>query len=293
MDLVQGADGIWGVVLKRPDGAVETGFTEDADLAGAVWIGGDQESLVTPTLTWIDADAGSLKLEISAAQSASLSPGRYYVKISVTASGKTSTLVSGQNTLEWLDIAAAPGEAEPLRSYISLDDLTLIDPPVEILELAGRDLTKFTRQGWAASRWLDGVVIDRARNTLALQLERHDAVTWVEGSTISAGVDAGPGWGPSIYADADVDAQLTTIQTALDDDGLIIDDSPSGVQARMIAASYALYLILRYQVGQTNQTPYQVLANGFHRAANRSLVSWDARVDLGEDAEPRYLVLRS
>src|SRR5262245_27685310 len=77
----------WEVTLRDSQGRAMTGlYTADDTLCAAVWSGEDQATLFTPTLAWIDPDAGTLAISITAAQmeSAGITDATYHLSVCVT-----------------------------------------------------------------------------------------------------------------------------------------------------------------------------------------------------------------
>src|SRR4051812_39756923 len=107
----------WQVTATGDDGSAITSFQAGDTLDASVYLGPGQAALFSPTVTWIDVAAGTIRLEIAEAQTAALSRGVYRLEIGVTVSGKRVPVVDG--LLELTSTKAA--SSAPLRTpYCSI-----------------------------------------------------------------------------------------------------------------------------------------------------------------------------
>lgn len=268
MQLTTGAYGAWKLTLKRPDGTVETGFGSGATLAGAIWPGEDRASLVTPTLSWIDASAGAIKLEVSSAQSAALGPGRYQVQVSITAGGKTTTISSAAGLLEWLDVTASPGSAGALKVYAGLVDLYAYVPALRHFadQLAGT-MSNFERERARARSWLDDAILgrDRPRDLIRGRSSKF--------------------FGLPLYLAPGYDIPNPWLRDQLAADALIVRDITREIVSRK-AAAYAC----EGQLGSGDVSPIQRLGQREDLKAETLLAGYVAEIDTNGDGAADYWV---
>lgn len=116
--IVQGAYAAWKLTIRGEDEAVVTTWTDSAVLAATCWPGDDQAELFAPSVEWISAAAGTIKLSVSEAQSAALAVGSYPINVTITGSDGPITRPAGM-----LRVEPAPGDATARTVYNTLDDM--------------------------------------------------------------------------------------------------------------------------------------------------------------------------
>jgi hypothetical protein len=222
--------------------------------------------------TWLDPAAALVRVVLAADDLAALTPGPYRLDLALTTGG------SRRRAMRWeLNVRPSPGVGTAPPTYCTFADLTTAAPWV--IDLVSEEATQQANFGEAraeARRWVDRTVLARARWTLEKQAARHGPVLAVTPAGITTGVDAGPAWGESVYPDADLDAAVASVRTALGQDGLA---DPDGNIARA-ASFYAVSVLCEAQVGPKDTSEYGSLAATYRRRALRLLGSTRLRVVL-------------
>lgn len=118
LSLVQGSYGAWLLTLRNESDAVITTWTGSATLSATCWRGDDQASLFSPTVAWETPASGTIRLSVSAAQSATLTVGRYLVNLSVTGTDGAIIQPVGE-----LAVLPAPGSGTARTTYATYDDM--------------------------------------------------------------------------------------------------------------------------------------------------------------------------
>lgn len=250
--VLQGADFARTITILDRDGDAVTTFTGAATLAATLWPGDDQASLLTLTSTWVSAPAGTVRISATAAQTATLTPGTYPVRLAITASGVVSSAV-----VFMLEALAAPGTALVPPSYCSFKDMLAIVPWINELTTV-EDQSGFAEQRGAAREWLDAVIL----------------------SKVPAGRAAGP---RGLIAGGGASSR-GWVADLLDDDALVLT-GPDGKRLKRACALYSCAEVLKYQVGSRDETSYQVLAYDLRHEAEslaRQGVAW---IDTNDDDE--------
>lgn len=132
--------------IANNDGTPAIGvFTSGAVLSASVWEGGNQTTILTPTVAWNTTGGqtgygqGQFSLSISGTQSAPLDPaGEYHVLVSSTTAGVTSPAWEGM-----LKVLATPGSVSPsppdLITYDyclgQLRRISLTDDQIDVIPL--------------------------------------------------------------------------------------------------------------------------------------------------------------
>lgn len=181
-----------------------------------------------------------------------------------------------------IELRPAPTAATaPPRVYCTREDLIDLVGTIEgSLDLT-KDQTGFAEKRALARRWTVRILMSRAEDRLLEQVRAHGAA-YAASYVPASGVDYGPEWGPSIYSDTAVQAQLNAIRAALDDDRLVVDDD-----LRTMNAYYAISLILTPALGGdagpygTNQQ--QKLGLLYRNTANSMMAGWSGRIDVDGD----------
>lgn len=132
LKLEQGTSRDFPIQLYNRDGSVAAGVFEDSDtLACAVWPGDGQAVILSPTITWIDADAGEVQISFNNADTATVPPSRYRIRATATRTGRSGKLLPTGSTLEITDV---PGST-------SCTDLVTQDYLAAALAAGGLQLT--------------------------------------------------------------------------------------------------------------------------------------------------------
>ncbi|MGE4196022.1 MAG: hypothetical protein AB7G11_02715 [Phycisphaerales bacterium] len=283
MTVVQGADAIEAVELLDREGApiAYTG-TETLSLRLSKGDGLAVVTLTTSAATWLAAPRGRVRIWLTKVDTATFTPGSYYVYLAVVA----GTLRS-EGVVATLEVVAAPAAVTAGKVYCTLDDVKRFAPWIE--RTIPNDISAQSDLGEYRARartWLDEQILARARARVETQAELHAPVLAVDPIEITTGYDAGPSWGPSVYPDTTVQDQLDDIQTHLDADKLVVD-----AKVKEITAKYTIHLLCDVQIGDgPSETPYQVLAKRFRSDALYGLVGWIARLDTDSDGDADFMI---
>ena len=155
LEVVAGADAAWKVTLRdRANRPIAT-YTSAATLSAHCWRGEDQAPLFAPAVSWIDPDAGQVRLAVSAAQTAGLAPGLYDLMLTVVAGG----LIAKRPIAGGLRVLSAPGSAPARLAYATAADLRKhAGPYVETLLRLDVDGTGFAEELADAREELDRLI---------------------------------------------------------------------------------------------------------------------------------------
>lgn len=234
--VTQGAALSIDVLLRDSTGAVITTYDGSQPLAGTVWPGGTRAASFAPAVVWVTPGSGSIEVRVSAAQSASVDPGRYQLLVRLTDSG---TVVDAYGCT--LDVLAAAGTSTAPKVYCDFPWLL-----------------KFGRG------WIRQLQTDDDEAGFAEQLGR--ARSWIEDLAHAhyrvasmAMVVGGQAMGPRRSGSRSV-----YLQEQLDADTLMLTD-----QIREAAAKKALAYICEGQVGTSEASnAYARLARMYHGQAD-------------------------
>jgi hypothetical protein len=128
-------------ILDSNDNAI-TSYTGSATLSIECWRGDDQASLFSPTAAWISAAAGTISCVISAAQSTTLTVGRYNLMLTVTGTDGPAKYQFG-----FLDVTPAPGSGTVRATYQTWDQTKRYAGSwAEKLQRADSDQTGFAEE---------------------------------------------------------------------------------------------------------------------------------------------------
>jgi hypothetical protein len=214
----------WTLRLRNADGqALTDTYAGTEPLTLQIWAGDDQEvqTLAASEATWQTAALGLVTVLVHEADTTTLTPSVYRLRVLLTDTGQT--FVVAEATLE---ITASPGTADAPPVYCTVDDVRRAAPWIDEMVGGGPEHQSDLAEARALARqWIDRTAISRARRILESQYEAHAPLSSAAATDPTTGVDAGPAWGPSIYPQVDVAAQLTLIQGYLADEGLELDST--------------------------------------------------------------------
>jgi hypothetical protein len=154
-----GFDDAWQVIATGDDGQAVTGYQPEDTLDASVYLGPGQAALFSPLVAWINAPSGSIRLEISAAQTLGLSRGLYRLEIGVTVDGKRVAVVDG--LIELTSTKAV--SSAPLRTpYCDVDDLVELSEGI-LTKQTGKGLGGFLKARIWASDKIDEIIVGHYR----------------------------------------------------------------------------------------------------------------------------------
>lgn len=138
------------IQLADSRGLPVVGFDGSEVLTTTVWPGGDRSASFVATTTWLSPSAAQILILITAAQSATLAPGRYQLETTATAAGDDPEDVYGCT----LDVQSGPGTATAPRTYTTLQDLRDHQRGWLDTILTDDDQAGFIRQQAMARDWI-------------------------------------------------------------------------------------------------------------------------------------------
>lgn len=267
-EAVIGSDAAWQLTITDDDENPITTYDPSAVLAASCWPGDDQANLFSPTLTWIDATQGTIKLSVSAAQTASLLPAVYNLQISITANGLTAK----KNLTGGLTLLPTPGSASALKVYCTYQDMQRVFRGLDEFQDGDLDQTGFAEQRAMARQWFDDLLYRHYRGATG-GLTPHQRVLQNWGGT----------WRSA--------RRSPFLQQHLDADHLLLAN-PSGQPNRIprCCATYAVALVLRDQTGSHGDTSYQVMAARYANIANGLALGIAAEIDTNADGIAEIVV---
>ena len=230
-----------------------TGFVADDVITALVYPGGDQTVTFAPDVAWVDATLGTYVLSLRAADTATVTPGRYIVRIIVTRAADSRVIPVYQ---AWLEILESPGDADPPTVYCSLSDLLLYAPWLE-QEQTVHALAGFISHRHLARTWLESII------------QAH----WLQSGATMFG-DLLIFYLPNTYG-----AESKWLQQQLDADLLMIKPATLELVSRK-----SIQLIAESCISpSTKDQPYRAYAREQKWECDRLVKSYIAELDLNDD----------
>jgi hypothetical protein len=248
--VLQGADLVRVITLLDRAGDPVTSYTGAAVLVATLWPGDDQAAATTLDATWVDPTEGTVRLALTAAQSAALDPGAYPVRLEITESGLTASAV-----VIVIEVLAAPGSAVAPPVYGTYQDMRSVVPWIHELR-TDEDQAGFAEQRGVAREWLDSVLLAK-----------------VPGGSASGPRDLVVGGGVS---------SRSWVADLLDADALLLT-GPDGKRLKRACALFACGEVLRHQIGSRGETSYQTLAHDLRCEAESLVRQGRAEIDTNDD----------
>jgi len=132
-----------GLATVLLNAGVVVPYTSGAVLDASVWRGGEEASLFSPAVAWIDATMGTLTLGIAVGQSSGLEQGKYRLQVGVTGVGGVRSLAYDG----WLEVGDSPGNVAAPLAWCDYEDMLLYSDAIKSLGGSrGVDLTAFLAQ---------------------------------------------------------------------------------------------------------------------------------------------------
>lgn len=157
--------------LRDADGVLYDRATL-ADIPTAViWPGDQQGVLATPAARWVDNNpaAGVVGVTVTAADIEALPPAVYQLMVSL----KRGTVVKPAAHI-YYRVVPGPGGGTPLKFYGDYQDLLISMPTLDDIQ-AGTSQAGLAEERAEASRWLEGVILAKARDAG----EREQMAKWL------------------------------------------------------------------------------------------------------------------
>jgi hypothetical protein len=266
-------------------GRAITGTFQSGDaLSATVWRGEDQSALFNPTVSWIDAAAGTINLTITAAQlaTAAVTAGTYFVKVLVTPTIDGQPRAVHFGTIRFL---AGGGSAAAPVVFATWEDMTQYSPQIEKLQDQDTDQTQFAEERAKARAQTIQRIINRYRPVPGRSRRYMDEERLTAGPYL---VFAGSPDGSAAPSPTDLAAWLAGIDPATPH--LVLNDDIVEFNAR-----YAAALVYGAQPGRDNAyqqqagTDYRLAESAWNRAMIEIDTDGDGAADIRVDRDVIYL----
>lgn len=257
----------WDLVLTTTlyNRGVPLSFSAAPGLEAVVWKGSDLTNLFFPTVAWVDATAGKLRLVIPAGDTAALEPGHYRMRVGIDVEGARLLAYDGG-----LDVLEAPGAATYRRPYVTGKDLEYYYPALGSMQVYRSDPTNFLAHRADASDQFDRMLLNRYLARPGFTKRRFP------NSDDVLGYDR-----PDPTVAAPTKAQLTTW---LAQGGYRIDQLGREMIARM-----AIRLVLDRQETM-DANPYRDHGKEMVDRVNELWAGYQAQIDADLDLVPDWLI---
>lgn len=247
-----------------PASPAEDGYT----LAASISFGAGRAAIVLPSIEWLDLDAWTATLTVTAEQTAALEPGFYRLYVTVDVDGQILPVFDGM-----IRLTGSPGTAdEPGPAYCSMRNVRAVASWIDNL-ITAEDLGLSTdlaeHRARARTRLEDAIVAayrpsSRRGSTGGYQLGDPGSGSW--------------GW--------DTESQSSWMRDQLAAGRLLLT-GPRGDRAREITACLAVALLCSEQIGKgKSETDYQALARQYFARADSLMAGYVAELDLDADGSP-------
>lgn len=263
--IIAGSDAAWATTLLNE--GVPVSFPSNATFVATVSRGGEEASLFSPTVTWINSSLGQVTLAIAATQTASLDPGVYVLQVFVVSGGARTAAFDGS-----LEVLPTVGSVTPPVAWCSYEDLLLYSDQIKALRASkGVDVTGFMGQRAKETSELSRDLVLRYEPNATFSATRHNTpnpvlgtLDWVEPGTIP----------PSKAA----------LTAALAGTGLVLE-----TKLREIVARRTIALIFSRQETGGNAQVYRQESIDQRDMADALFRCYQAQVDLDGDGIPDAL----
>jgi hypothetical protein len=259
LEVVQGSRKVYALQSQNPDGTTpQAGDLLAGDvLTASVWAGQREASIFAPAVVWYTAGGtqtgysnGQVQVTITAAQSAMLdAAGVYQLQIFDAQSGGDPACI-GWCTLTCLPSAGTA--TQTLTTYTADSDLTFYAPWLESILENNTDQEGFYPQRLRARKWLDRIVVSRAR---AMQY------IWNISTPLTP-------WGP-------VEAPNYIIQGYLEAGYILVRDN-----LIELLSHKAIAYVCEKQISMQDPDPWPSRMQRFHRSANNRLLSYRCELNI-------------
>jgi hypothetical protein len=249
-----GFDRSWATTLLNA--GVPTPYPADATIDAAVWRGGNEATLFSPSAAWIDAAAGTLTVSVVAAQTVGLDPGVYRLQVGVTSGSVRSLAFDGH-----LEILEAPGAGTLRVPYVTYRDLLDYFDQLGTLQSVPGDDATFLRQRSRAS--------DQFDRDLVVRYDPRPGFV----RTRRASMD--PYLGFDVPDPAAVPPTPRAVSLAVRAGGVVVDEN-----VREMVSKLAIARVLEQQeVMGMARNPYEEKAAAFHAEAMGLWQKYDVQLD--------------
>jgi hypothetical protein len=186
-DIQIGSSADWQLQVLNPDDSVPTGQFFDSDsLACNVWQGQQSAPVAMPAIAWISSTNAQYLISFQSTDTASISPGIYYVEALATRAGTPSRTASLMPKYSTITLWDAPGSTTARPTYCTVADLRRVAPWIDDVQgaMAGSQ-TGFLDQCADARAWLDECILRNYRGGNVSLLGYHGMAldSWYTGGT--------------------------------------------------------------------------------------------------------------
>lgn len=160
LNVVLGSVGRWRITGKTKGRAAVTTFGGSDTPSAKIWPGGEQPTLVVPTVTWDDPALCKVFLTVTPAQQAAagLTAGVYHVEVGATPVSDGMYRVIYDNLIAF---KATTGAAAADVSWVTYADLANWSGQIDALQDRDVDRTRFSRQRAQATKEVISYVLRR------------------------------------------------------------------------------------------------------------------------------------
>ena len=189
LDLRQGRSFDWDLQVLNSDDSVPTGqFLGTDTLYCAVWRGSTETPLATPAIAWISPTNAQVQITFAPSDTASLTPGIYYVLATATRGSDVVDLLP-ENTA--LHLFAVPASTIPPPAYCTIQDIRDIAGWIDDIASEPVFNGSFDRQLGGARDWIDESVVRQYRGGNVSLLGEHGIAldAWYTGGARRTGLE--------------------------------------------------------------------------------------------------------
>lgn len=135
--IIAGSDGgPWRATLLNE--GVHVSFPPSATFLATFSRGGEEASLFTPAVSWIDSTAGTIQLSTNALDTANIDVGTYYLQIFVISAGEKIPAFNGQ-----VEILPTVGSITPPMAWCAFEDMLDYSTVLQTMDSRRVDITGF------------------------------------------------------------------------------------------------------------------------------------------------------
>lgn len=247
--------------LKNSEGDAITSYTSSFTPSAAIWNGDETASVASPTLEWISAAAGTLKLILVPANTSSLTVQPYPIRCYLTRPSDSHPIEIWRG---WLDLKHVPGAVATLKTYASYEDMQRFVGPWLKTAMYDGQQAGFTEDRNRARKWLDAAILARYRPFYSTR----------GSSLLSLGVwQETPGVDP-------------TLKTYLDADKLLVRDRV----VEIVSRKAIMYVCERMIAAGKTDNPYAYIRSLQQTELEGLLSGFVAEIDTNADGTADILI---
>jgi hypothetical protein len=247
-----------------------TAFLASDILTAVVWPGDDMPTIATPVASWTDAPTAAYQIAFSSTDLVPpRQPGIYRIRATATRGPDTVEIFRDS-----LEVIVTEGAGVTGAVYCSYEDMTVECNWIQQFQDSEEDQTGFLEQRVRARLWMDGLILYAAPvGQPGGLISRQQWWSWS-----FSGVDPRSGTGLAIDS---------VLKGYLDAGGLVIA-GPQGARIVNACAAYAIWLVLRAQLGLSPQQ--SKFAGEMYRRAQSEASMVRAEVCIEGSDQPAYAI---